>query len=222
MTLDDGASTVTGRGQQRQLPRDGARRGHPDRGQPAQASTPPPSTIDAGSANVNSADVDLLGRHPVQHDHRQHGGRQQLHPRRRERLVSRRRPWRRGLGTAAAHTPRPAVARARAAVGRQPCRGREPPRHSTQPWIAELQHRRVHRRVPRPCWPAPAGAARPTWPDDPAGDRGGGGEPADAPYRLFQPLSRRYYLVTRQLACRRPGHPRPPAGAGATTSGRAS
>ena len=36
-----------------------------------------------------------------------------------------------------------------------------------------------------------------------------GADPATstAAYRLFQPLSRRYYLVTATLACRRPGIP---------------
>lgn len=33
------------------------------------------------------------------------------------------------------------------------------------------------------------------------------GEVAGAPYRLFQPLSQRYYLVTATLVCRRPGIP---------------
>lgn len=33
-----------------------------------------------------------------------------------------------------------------------------------------------------------------------------GGQP-DAPFRLFQPLSQRYYLVTASLVCRRPGIP---------------
>lgn len=33
------------------------------------------------------------------------------------------------------------------------------------------------------------------------------GDVAEAPYRLFQPLSQRYYLVAAELVCRRPGIP---------------
>jgi len=75
----------------------------------------------------------------------------------------------------------------------------------TQPWIAEL---RTDSFVDE-FLDTLAGVAGRS-PADLAGMRpevtAGSTDPS-TPYRLFQPLSRRYYLLTASLACRRPGIP---------------
>ena len=77
-----------------------------------------------------------------------------------------------------------------------------------QPWIVELTVDQFMARFLALCagtdgvGPADLAATRPAL-------AAGGGDPTnpDATYRLFQPLSRRYYLVTASLCCRRAGLP---------------
>jgi hypothetical protein len=77
-----------------------------------------------------------------------------------------------------------------------------------QPWISELTVDQFMARFLALC----AGTDG-VGPADLAGTRpalaAGGGDAtnSDATYRLFQPLSRRYYVVTASLCCRRPGLP---------------